>query len=316
MGHKLKSVGSVATLAGALTLVVFPAFSESFTSTIAEVFDGDTLTVDHGGKAETVRVAAVDCPEMAQHFGPEARKFTADLALGKEAVFETRGADSEGRTIAVVTLPDGKGLGREILGAGWGWYYEKHGVSDAALRALVARAIVEKKGLWVDAAPLAPWDFRGDARKEKAAGGAAPAVAAANPEEASKKEMKMVSAKGDLASIEREEFSKPQASSKAADVAKLLDDPIAKQLGVTIARDSSGKVTGVSAQNLSAFPLAGAWGFQDGDVVQSVNGDRIDSLERLSELYEKYKNTRTFQVGVVRNGQPIAISVNVPDFLK
>jgi type II secretory pathway component PulC len=128
--------------------------------------------------------------------------------------------------------------------------------------------------------------------------------------------MKTVSAKGDLAGIEREEFPKPKTSSKAADVAKLLDDPIAKLLGVSIARDSSGKVTGVSAQNLSGFPLADALGFQDGDVVQSVNGDRIDSPDRLSELYEKYKGTRTFQVGVVRKGHPITITVNVPDFLK
>jgi endonuclease YncB( thermonuclease family) len=336
-------------------LMMFFGAAETFTGKVAEVIKGDVLTVMHADKAETVRLAGVDCPEPAQPFGPEARKFTSDRVLGKDVTFETDGSDLEGRTLVTATLPDGTVLNREVVAAGLGWYCDKHAGADPALPGLMVNAIAVKKGLWADAAPLAPWDFRGDARKTKAL--ESPAVPAAALEttdadaggavfitkdgteyhrlgcvrldktqkgitlkEAASMGYKpcracfpikpqesapVLAKKGDLGEVEREFFLK-----------KYQDNPIVKQLGVSMYRDSGGRVAGITAQHISAFPLAGALGFQDEDVVTTVNGDPIDSEARIPDLIEKYKNTRSFSVGILRNGKPQTITINVPDFIK
>jgi S1-C subfamily serine protease len=66
---------------------------------------------------------------------------------------------------------------------------------------------------------------------------------------------------------------------------------------------------------LSSTPAA-LFGFQDGDVLSSVNGDRITSEGQIMDLYEKYKNTRVFNVGIIRNGQPQNLSVDISKFIK
>ena len=292
--------------------------AEGFKAKVTEVVKGDVIAVDHDGKPETVRLAGVDCPELEQPFGPEARKFTEGLVLSKEVSVEPIGTDEGGRTAATVTLTDGKNLNQEVLAEGMGWYCEKHNVADATLRGMAAKAIAIRKGLWSGQTPLAPWDFRGDQRKGKT-GALKTAGAMAGPaKEEPPKEIKTVSAKGDYAGVQREEF--PAARPGGQDLSKYLNDPMAKQVGASIKKDANGKVTGITADNLAANPMiAGAaqmLGFQNGDVLQSVNGDMIDSEGRIPELIEKYKNTRSFQVGIVRNGQPQTITVNIPDFLK
>ena len=292
----------------AICILAAPAvWPQTFTGKVTEVLKGGVLLLTHGDKPEMVRLAGVDCPELAQRFGPEAKKFTSDLVLDKEVSVASVGMDSEGRDVATVTLPDGKVLNQEILAEGMGWFYEKHPVDVVALRGATAKAIAAKKGLWIDPAPLAPWDFRGDARKEK---DALVTAAPADP----RKEVKTISAKGDLEGVDREVFPKPQPSN--ADVSKYLNDPLAKQLGISLHKDANGKVDGIQAQNLSAFPLAGMFGFQDGDIVQSINGDMIDSEARIGELYEKCKGARVFNVVVIRNGQPQSIPVDISMFMK
>ena len=292
----------------AICILMAPAaWPQTFTGKVTEVVKGGVLLLTHGDKSETVRLAGVDCPELAQRFGPEAKKFTSDLVLDKEVSVGSVGTDSEGRTVAAVTLPDGKVLNQEILAEGMGWFYEKHPVDAVGLRSIAAKAIAAKKGLWIDPAPLAPWDFRGDARKEK------DVLVTAAPAEP-KTEVKTISAKGNLEGVEREVFPKPQPSN--ADVSKYLNDPLAKQLGISIHKGANGKVDGIQAGNLSAFPLAGVFGFQDGDIVQSVNGDMIDSEARIGELYEKYKGARVFNVVVIRNGQPRNIPIDISMFMK
>ena len=151
-------------------LLVSPlgARAEELAGKVTEVVKGDTVMVEHDGKTEPVRLTGIDCPELAQPFGPEAKQFTANLALQKDVTVETQGTDDAGRTLGVVKLPDGRILNRELAGAGMAWFYDKHAAADTGLRGIIAKAIAEKKGLWSSGTPLAPWDFRGDALKKKA----------------------------------------------------------------------------------------------------------------------------------------------------
>ena len=68
--------------------------------------------------------------------------------------------------------------------------------------------------------------------------------------------------------------------------------------------DDSGNVLGLTADNISQYPLAKKLGFQDGDVLQTINNERIDSREKLVEIFQRYQNEPSFRIGILRNGQP------------
>lgn len=71
-----------------------------------------------------------------------------------------------------------------------------------------------------------------------------------------------------------------------------------------IAHDESGNVLGVTASGIGQQPLARKLGFQENDIVQTVNNERIDSEQKILELVEKYQNANSFRVGILRNGRP------------
>ena len=166
-----------AVLLGLFAVIVqmpWSAGAETFTGKVVEVIEGDIVRFTHDDKTETIRLHGVDCPEMNQPFGPEAKKFTSDLALGVEIRVEVTGVEpknrqrAENRLVAEATLPEGTTLTQELLLAGMGWWNRQDTPQDPRLGSLCAKAIVTKKGLWADPAPLAPWDFRAIQEKEAA----------------------------------------------------------------------------------------------------------------------------------------------------
>ena len=68
-------------------------------------------------------------------------------------------------------------------------------------------------------------------------------------------------------------------------------------------RDQTGKVIGVTANNISQVPLAKKLGLRDGDVLQNVNGEAIDSEQKIMEMVQKYRNSTSFRIGLMRNGK-------------
>ena len=69
-------------------------------------------------------------------------------------------------------------------------------------------------------------------------------------------------------------------------------------------RDDSGNVLGITAPDIGKQPLAQKLGFQDNDVLQTVNNERIDSEEKIMEIMEKYQNANSFRIGIIREGKP------------
>lgn len=90
---------------------------------VAKVIDGDTLDAVCGGKTEHVRLYGVNAPELRHDFGPEARRFVMDAALGKSVRLLPRGRGHYGRLLAFVILPDGRSLNYELVKAGWARLY-------------------------------------------------------------------------------------------------------------------------------------------------------------------------------------------------
>ena len=131
---------------------------QAFTAQVVAVHDGDTITVRTAAETLKVRVAGVDCPEVGQPWSSRAKQFTSQLVFGKTVTVEPHGADQYGRTIGRV-LVDSRDLSEELLRAGMAWRYEV-GSADQRLIDAERSARQSRAGLWVDAAPIPPWQWR------------------------------------------------------------------------------------------------------------------------------------------------------------
>ena len=89
------------------------------------ITDGDTIQVLHDGKTEKVRLWGIDTPEKRQAFDTKAKQFTSEKAFGKVVTVEVKDTDRYGRTVGVITLPNGRILNRELVSNGLAWWYEQ-----------------------------------------------------------------------------------------------------------------------------------------------------------------------------------------------
>ena len=55
--------------AAMILFISIPSFAGDFIGKLVKVSDGDTVQVLHDGKAVTIRLVGIDCPEKAQPFG-------------------------------------------------------------------------------------------------------------------------------------------------------------------------------------------------------------------------------------------------------
>ncbi len=149
-------------LLASLALASFAMFAEKPPATIegrvVGVHDGDTITVLQGTTQYKVRLDGIDAPELSQAFGKASKAFASDFAFGKTALVKVSGKDRYGRFLGEVFV-DGSSLNREIVRAGLAWHYKQYS-KDGSLAALEAEAHMLGKGLWKDAKPVPPWEYR------------------------------------------------------------------------------------------------------------------------------------------------------------
>ena len=150
----------------ALLIFVVPSLSD-FSGCVIGVTDGDTVTVMSCGRAKKVRLYGVDCPERAQPFGTQAKKATSALCFNATVKVRVRDTDRYGRTVGIVILPNGKGLSKELVRRGCGWWYRKYAPNDKALMLLELNAQRARRGLWKDPNPIPPWEFRRNRKERK-----------------------------------------------------------------------------------------------------------------------------------------------------
>lgn len=141
----------VAALALSFSL---PAFSYQ----VIGINDGETLTLLVDDKPLKVRLANIDAPERQQPFGRAARKSLHELCFGRDAVYKTQETDRSGTPVAVVTC-DGVEANRTQIERGMAWVFDRDN-KDFTLPALQMVARRDRKGLWADADPVPPWEFR------------------------------------------------------------------------------------------------------------------------------------------------------------
>ena len=137
---------------------------------VVAVLDGDTLRVrDARGQVRTVRLAAIDAPELDQPGGVQAQSVLQAWALGRAVTLEERGDDRHGRKLAVVWRQQEEGpaleLNHALLEHGWAWHYRAH-ADEQRLAQRWRYAAAERaarsagRGLWADPDAMPPWEWR------------------------------------------------------------------------------------------------------------------------------------------------------------
>jgi micrococcal nuclease len=142
-----------------LVLYALLLVSDSFNAKVIGVTSGDTIVVllDNGNQ-ERVRLEGIDCPEPDQEFGDKAKQATVSLCFKKRVRVEKSGVDTYGRTLGFVFVNDSC-VNKELIRLGMAWHYKEYN-NDPELAKLEAEAREHKVGLWQQANPEAPWDFR------------------------------------------------------------------------------------------------------------------------------------------------------------
>lgn len=135
------------------------------------VADGDTLELlTEAGQRERIRLAYIDAPEHDQAWGTRARQSLAKLVFGRAVVVREHGRDRYSRLLGDV-LVDGHDVSEAQLAAGMAWHYLHYARKDQPADSFeryqdAERAARDRQdGLWHDATPTPPWDFRHTRRR-------------------------------------------------------------------------------------------------------------------------------------------------------
>lgn len=141
-------------------LLCIPALGQRFPVTVVGITDGDTFTVINRDKLQLkVRIIGIDAPEKNQPFGNKAKQALSDLIYRKTIEIDVQYQEKWGRYAAKVYTPDGQDVALLMLQAGMAWHNANYDKTTAYKKAQeTARGA--KIGLWSDAHPEAPWEFR------------------------------------------------------------------------------------------------------------------------------------------------------------
>jgi endonuclease YncB( thermonuclease family) len=131
---------------------------------VVEVHDGRTVTVENTGRRIKVALKAADAPERGQPYGEAARQRLAALVLNRHVSIEYTGLGPQAVLIGRLFCDD-RDVGLQMIRDGAAWFdrsYETNlGPVESALYAESERAARgERRGLWQDAAPVPPWEWR------------------------------------------------------------------------------------------------------------------------------------------------------------
>jgi len=146
--------------------LVHPETFNAFNAEVKGIADGDTVAVvGNFGQEMLIRLAGIDAPEHAQAYGKESAANLSKLMSGKMVILECGGAESYGRQVCKVLLPNGEDVDLDQVKAGLAWHYKQYqdqqSPTDQKLYAAAEDAARKARlGLWRDPHPVQPQDFR------------------------------------------------------------------------------------------------------------------------------------------------------------
>jgi endonuclease YncB( thermonuclease family) len=142
---------------------------------VVGITDGDTLKArcdTEPPRTLAIRMSEIDAPERGQPFGNRSKQHLASLCFRKKAEIRPTATDRYGRTVARVAC-QGTDANAAMVRAGLAWAFTRY-LTDPGIADLEAQARAAALGLWVDASPVPPWDWRLQASRRSPGWGAEP----------------------------------------------------------------------------------------------------------------------------------------------
>ncbi|MCS4194357.1 endonuclease YncB(thermonuclease family) [Salinibacter ruber] len=133
---------------------------QTFTGKVVEVTDGDTYDVRRSvGGTVTIRLRGVDAPESAQSYGTAATRAARQYVGEKSVRVSVEEIGRYGRAVARVEV-QGADLGAMLIRRGLAWHYRQYAPNATEYARLQRQARNAGRGLWSQANPTAPWEWR------------------------------------------------------------------------------------------------------------------------------------------------------------
>ena len=140
-----------------------------YTGYAVKIIDGDTfdlLTDDH--KNIRIRMFGIDCPERGQDFYKVCKTALGNILLNQKLKVNVQSIDQYKRVVGDVYSIDGKQwMNYNMVAGGYAWHYTHYDHNPKLDKAEQA-ARNTAAGLWKDANPVAPWDWRKEKRNKAA----------------------------------------------------------------------------------------------------------------------------------------------------
>ena len=141
------------------------SFADQLVGKVIKVTDGDTVNVlTSDNETHKIRLSGIDAPEKKQAFGNRSKQALADMIDGKTVTVDYNKLDKYQRAVGKITF-NGQDVNLRQIKLGLAWHYKKYEKEqDVEDRSIYANAEYQaqrdKVGLWYDANPIAPWDYR------------------------------------------------------------------------------------------------------------------------------------------------------------
>lgn len=133
--------------------------NEGMSGKVLRVIDGNSLEVlSDGNEAYNIQLVGIDCPEIGQAFGEQAKEHLEKLVLNKTVTIYLKGKDRKGNHLAVVYARKETDVRIELLRQGLAWTAERNPDPDLEVHRKTAEE--KQKGLWSSAERIPPWIYR------------------------------------------------------------------------------------------------------------------------------------------------------------
>jgi endonuclease YncB( thermonuclease family) len=163
----MKNIARAALLL--LTLVAFPALAARMDGRVVGVSDGDTVTLltpDH--RQYRIRLSGIDAPEKGQAYGMRAKETLSRMVFGQDVRVEWTKTDRYGRIVGRIER-GGVDVNLEQIREGSAWVYTQYlrelpPADRSSFLEAEQEARARHTGLWHDAHPEPPWQWRHERR--------------------------------------------------------------------------------------------------------------------------------------------------------
>ena len=126
-----------------------PAFAQTVT-------DGDSVKRADGVR---LRLYGIDAPERNQPYGKEATTVLKQY-MPLVAKMKQYDEDRYGRLIVELFTEGNKSINAAMICSGAAWWYEYYAPDRPQFKRCQEDAQKNKRGLWAEEDPVAPWDWR------------------------------------------------------------------------------------------------------------------------------------------------------------